>query len=331
MPLPLVSVVIPTYGRPSYLPTAVTSAIEGMGDDVEVIVVPNGSDESWRQSLASFVHDPRIRVEPIVTAHANVARNHGMVHAQGKYLRFLDDDDYLIPEGAKQQYTLMEHKGFDICSGWVSVVDNYDHEYCLLTPTATTDFIEASLSANALYQPTAHVYRRSLVQKFLWDPSIHRYQDVHWIHLICRNSEVSWSICEKRVGVWRHHISSRMSVAYSLDSNHRNNVRWLIETSRILEQQGRLNKNRKIAATEAIWKSIHLGFPMSPLYWTKMAKQVQSGDISTKPEIFILKLKVGTTLVPIFLEWILLVPRWISRIVRITIFQIRLFLYRQVK
>ena len=42
MTLPLATVVIPTCRRPEYVPKAVQSALDGMGGDVEAIVVPKG-------------------------------------------------------------------------------------------------------------------------------------------------------------------------------------------------------------------------------------------------------------------------------------------------
>src|SRR5690606_21298027 len=114
---PPLTVVLPTAGRPQFLPRAVDSALKAAPEgDVEVIVVPNGPDKSWRMALAPFQTDRRIRVAPVARAHANVARNHGLVLARGKYIRFLDDDDYLLP-AASEQILALERSGHDLCSG----------------------------------------------------------------------------------------------------------------------------------------------------------------------------------------------------------------------
>ncbi|MDU7564520.1 MAG: glycosyltransferase, partial [Acinetobacter baumannii] len=48
---PLLSVVIPTFGRPEFLTRAIDSALQAVvnNSEVEVIVVPNGKDDSWRE------------------------------------------------------------------------------------------------------------------------------------------------------------------------------------------------------------------------------------------------------------------------------------------
>ena len=94
---PIISVVIPTSNRPHYLPRAVDSALTGMdAGDVEVVVIPNGPDQSWRKALLPFKKNPAVRVVRIPDSNANIARNAGLAAARGEYVRFLDDDDYLI-------------------------------------------------------------------------------------------------------------------------------------------------------------------------------------------------------------------------------------------
>jgi len=106
---PLISVIIPTVNRPRWLPRAVDSALAGMkSGEVEVIVVPNGPDKSWRESLQPYEGNKYVRVFPIPEPNANIARNAGLAVSTGAFVRFLDDDDYLIPEGANKQYELIQ-------------------------------------------------------------------------------------------------------------------------------------------------------------------------------------------------------------------------------
>ena len=94
---PLLSIIIPTYNRPQFIRRAVESALRSEPNgDVEIIIVPNGGDDTWKKSLADFLHNPKILVSPIEKGHANAARNHGLKLAKGKYIRFLDDDDFLL-------------------------------------------------------------------------------------------------------------------------------------------------------------------------------------------------------------------------------------------
>ena len=93
MTSPLFSVVIPVYNRPEALLRAVHSCLQQSLNDLEVIVVDDGSDEPVAARINSL-GDSRvscIRVEP--NNGVSNARNVGMDHASGRYVAFLDSDD----------------------------------------------------------------------------------------------------------------------------------------------------------------------------------------------------------------------------------------------
>ena len=100
---PIISVVIPTFRRPALLNYAISSALTAAPDgDVEVIAVPNGPDDSWKSVAQTFADDGRVKWYELAIGNACGARNYGLTKAQGKYVRFLDDDDYLYPAAAEQ-------------------------------------------------------------------------------------------------------------------------------------------------------------------------------------------------------------------------------------
>jgi len=112
-----VSVIIPTYNRAATLPRAIDSALEQTIDDLEVVVVDDGSTDDTESVLAAY-EDPRVR--PVVHATnqgANVARNTGLEHARGEYVAFLDSDDEWHPEKLERQLAALEDRSSD----WVGV------------------------------------------------------------------------------------------------------------------------------------------------------------------------------------------------------------------
>lgn len=94
---PEVSVVIPTRGRPELVARAVRSALAQSVDNIEVVVVVDGSDGRTAPALAG-IGDPRIRViELAEPAGAPHARNVGVAAARGRFTALLDDDDEWLP------------------------------------------------------------------------------------------------------------------------------------------------------------------------------------------------------------------------------------------
>lgn len=89
----LVSVIIPTYNRPSYLKSAIESAVQQIYQNIEIIVSDNCSPESPQAIVESF-KDRRIRFRRNTT-NLGVALNvtKAVQEVKGKYVASLNDDD----------------------------------------------------------------------------------------------------------------------------------------------------------------------------------------------------------------------------------------------
>jgi glycosyltransferase involved in cell wall biosynthesis len=90
-----VSTVIPTIGRPT-LSRAVESVLAQVldGDEFEVIVV---NDSGRELPDADWQHLDQVHVISTNRRERSVARNAGAAVAKGRYLHFLDDDDWILP------------------------------------------------------------------------------------------------------------------------------------------------------------------------------------------------------------------------------------------
>src|ERR1700722_20283814 len=97
MPLPLVSILIPTYNRPDYLRRAVESCLTQTHPHFEIIITDNSTNQESAEMAAKW-SDPRIRyyknegnIGPVASS------NRATSLANGKYIKFLMDDDLLKP------------------------------------------------------------------------------------------------------------------------------------------------------------------------------------------------------------------------------------------
>ncbi len=93
---PLVSVLLPTYNRRRYLPTALASALSQTHRNLEVFVVRDGGEEI--ADIVDSFHDPRI---VFIDRKENRGKprslNEALRRAQGAYVAYLDDDDAWYP------------------------------------------------------------------------------------------------------------------------------------------------------------------------------------------------------------------------------------------
>lgn len=99
----LVSVIIPTYRPKAYLLQTLDTLLQQTlpPDDFEVIVVLNGPREDYESLIDDYIssHAAARRIRCRYSAEAGVsrARNLAIDEAQGRYLTFVDDDDWLSP------------------------------------------------------------------------------------------------------------------------------------------------------------------------------------------------------------------------------------------
>lgn len=95
---PLVSIVIPTYNRAHCIARTINSVIEQSVTDWELVIIDNNSTDSTLEIISSF-SDERISTSQIENNGIVAAsRNLGIRLSRGKYVAFLDSDDWWVPE-----------------------------------------------------------------------------------------------------------------------------------------------------------------------------------------------------------------------------------------
>lgn len=87
-----ISIIIPFYNGANFLHEAITSVLNQKNQNLEIILVDDGSTDSSLDVIREF-NDPRIQVVQQANAGAAEARNNGVRHANGAFISFLDADD----------------------------------------------------------------------------------------------------------------------------------------------------------------------------------------------------------------------------------------------
>lgn len=98
----LVSVIIPTHNRAALLPAAIESCLVQTHAAIEVLVIDDGSTDDTERVVAGYDH-PAIRYHRTPNRGGGAARNTGLDLARGRYVKFLDSDDALIPDALARQ------------------------------------------------------------------------------------------------------------------------------------------------------------------------------------------------------------------------------------
>jgi glycosyltransferase involved in cell wall biosynthesis len=101
MTTPTVSVVIGAYNAAPWIQATVDSALAQTIDDLEVIVVDDGSTDATPQILETYGDAIRVVIQE--NRGPAAARNRGIAEARGMYVAFLDHDDLWLPDKTARQ------------------------------------------------------------------------------------------------------------------------------------------------------------------------------------------------------------------------------------
>jgi glycosyltransferase involved in cell wall biosynthesis len=107
--IPIVSVVIPTYGHAEFILKTLESVFSQTFQQFEVIVINDGSPDLTEEVLKSLIETEKIRYVFQENQGVANARNHGISLAKGKYVAFLDDDDLWPPDKLEWQLKVIEN------------------------------------------------------------------------------------------------------------------------------------------------------------------------------------------------------------------------------
>lgn len=105
-----VSVIIPFYNNLPLAIESLCSAQTQTHDNIEIILVDDGSTDDLTRLFELIKADKRIHYFRQENQGPSIARNLGLKHASGKYVAFLDADDLFEPEKIKEQLAFMEAK-----------------------------------------------------------------------------------------------------------------------------------------------------------------------------------------------------------------------------
>jgi len=177
----LVSIVIPTYNRPSELERCLRSVLEQTYGHFEVLVVNDGGMENELHQVINKLGDSRIRyLTNQRTKGANGARNTGVLNAKGKYVTFLDDDDEWYTQ--KMEKNVQKLESLDASFGAVisGLVVYQNHYWKTKVSNREEIYLKDILFYYFSIGSSSNLFFRRQVfdQVGLWDEELQRQQDL---------------------------------------------------------------------------------------------------------------------------------------------------------
>ena len=213
MHYPLVSIIIPTYNRAHLIGETLESVKEQTYKNWECIVIDDGSSDYTDELMGFYCkNDPRIQYHhrpDKKTKGANACRNYGFSLCKGKYVKWFDSDDILLPDYLLFAIDRIEETNCDgvVCDYYYSNLDLQANSLitCELLMSWFFDFITGRISINIANV----IWRRELVKNLEFDESLFRAQELDFhFKIFNRNPKIKMEYLNKSlVNVINHENS----------------------------------------------------------------------------------------------------------------------------
>ena len=128
----LVSIIIPVYNTEIFLDKCIKSVIGQTYNNIEIIIVNDGSTDNSIKIIKKYANnDKRIMLINQSNQGVSKARNEGIKKAKGKYILFVDGDDYIEPNAVELSLQRIKEYNVDVIKFNVNIYDkdgNVEHE-----------------------------------------------------------------------------------------------------------------------------------------------------------------------------------------------------------
>lgn len=120
----LISVIIPVYNVEKYLDRCVSSVLEQTYKNLDIILVDDGSPDNCPKMCDEYINkDSRIKVVHKENGGLGFARNSGLDVATGKYVTFVDSDDWIEKDHIENLHRVICENSADVVIGAHTSVD----------------------------------------------------------------------------------------------------------------------------------------------------------------------------------------------------------------
>lgn len=207
---PSVSVVVAVYNGEQFLEECLGSLSRQRLDDMELIIVDDGSTDATGRICKEFVAaEPRARLLQKANAGVSAARNSGLELARGKYIVFVDADDWVTEDGLSHLLGEAERCGADIVIGNYLVVDG-DQQIRNAAPEVATaeQLLCAALSGKCHSAFWNKLVRRDLLEEERFPEGVGYLEDSVLLCRILAGSTVKVSTVKDVVYAYRQHASA---------------------------------------------------------------------------------------------------------------------------
>jgi glycosyltransferase involved in cell wall biosynthesis len=168
--MPRVSVVLCSYNQAEYLPDAIASVFSQTHDDVELVLVDNGSTDDSQAVMKRYESDPRVKLVLFDKNDRIGPRlNAGIQASTGEYISLLYSDDYYLPHKLASQVKMFEKLGPEygvVYSPGIRHDVRTGQEWEDPSPRLSGNVLHHLLTEDSIIHPISPLVRRECFERY---------------------------------------------------------------------------------------------------------------------------------------------------------------------
>ncbi|MBD2501512.1 glycosyltransferase family 2 protein [Anabaena azotica] len=285
---PLVSILMPCYNAEAWLAETLESVLQQTWDNIEVILVDDGSKDNSLAVAKSFASS-KIKIISQENAGQSAAENRALREAQGDFIEYLDADDLLAPDKIEKQIKLLggRESEFVAAGEWARFYQNISEAQFIAEPVwadmSPVDWLITSWEGGGMMHGAAWLVPRKIAEKAgLWNESLSLINDFDYFSRVLLASK-GVKFCWGARTYYRSGLPNNLSSArsrISLESAFRS---LELGTNNLLSTEN--SPRTRHACATAFQRFIYSTYPDAPDLVKQAEAKVQSlGGANLQPE-----------------------------------------------
>lgn len=277
----IVTVIIPTYGKPKFLRDSIISVLNQTFTDLELIIVDdNNPDTVARKETEDLVNglvhiDNRIKyIKHDHNKNGAVARNTGFAVAKGKYISLLDSDDAYMPDRLQKCFDIMENASDNIAGVYTGCEFRRGGKvYHVEKDVKPGNFLVDTLACKFMFCTGSNIFvRKSVIDELNgFDGAFLRHQDYEFLvrvfekydlaaiaePLVIKNNEnFNMPNLEKQVAIKKQYLEK---FKYIIDTLPQKGINYIMHGNYINVAENAMARNNFKVANEFYSKASQYG------------------------------------------------------------------------
>jgi len=189
-----ISIIIPVYNSEKYIDKCITSIKNQSFKDFEVLIINDGSIDKSKNIIETYLNDERFKLYNRENHGIGSSRNFGIEKSKGKYICFIDSDDYIDTNYLEKLYNKISSDKLDV------VVCNYIEEneetkketkieIKQYNNTTIKDNPELLLTINKA--PWNKIYKKSIIKNIRFPEDL-KYEDTEFLCKVLLNAKIGY-------------------------------------------------------------------------------------------------------------------------------------------